>query len=65
MIQGVSKKAPCSKSFTKINRNYNSYRFSYKFAFFLFLSFFTNQKQEPGFQQVGRLVTRNISIFCL
>ena len=33
--------------------------------FFLFLSFLTNQKQEPGFQQVGGLVTRNISAFCL
>ena len=47
------------------NRNYNSYRFSYKFAFILFLSFLTNQKQESGFQQVGGLVTRNISVFCL
>ena len=32
------------------NPNYNSYRFSYKFAFILFLSFLTNQKQESGFQ---------------
>ena len=24
-----------------------------------------NQKQESGFQQVGGLVTRNISAFCL
>ena len=32
---------------------------------FLFLSFLTNQKQESGFQQVGGLVTRNISVFCL
>ena len=31
--------------------------------FFLFL--LTNQKQESGFQQVGGLVTRNISVFCL
>ena len=30
-----------------------------------FLSFLTNQKQESGFQQVGGLVTRNISVFCL
>ena len=30
-----------------------------------FFSFLTNQKQESGFQQVGGLVTRNISIFCL
>ena len=47
------------------NRNYNSYRFSYKFAFILFLSFLTNQKQESGFQQVDGLVTRNFSFFCL
>ena len=25
----------------------------------------TNQKQKSGFQQVGGLVTRNISVFCL
>ena len=43
----------------------NSYRFSYKFAFILFLSFLTNQKQESGFQQVGGLVTRNIPAFRL
>ena len=47
------------------NRNYNSYKFSYKFAFILFFSFLTNQKQESGFQQVGGLVTRNIPCFCL
>ena len=48
------------------NRDYNPYKFSYKFAFILFLSFLTNQKQESGFQQVGSLVTtRNISGFCL
>ena len=35
------------------NRNYNSYRFSCKLAFILFLSFLTNQKQESSFQQVG------------
>ena len=39
--------------------------FSYKFAFILFLSFITNEKQESGFLQVGGLVTRNISAFCL
>ena len=27
------------------------------------LSFLTNQKQEPGFQQVGGLVTKKISVF--
>ena len=47
------------------NRSYNFYRFSYKFGFILFLSFLTNQKQESGFQQVGGLATRNISVFCL
>ena len=45
--------------------NYHSYRFRYKFAFILFWSFLTNQKQESGFQQAGGLVARNISIFCL
>ena len=34
------------------NRNYNSYKLCYKFAFILFFSFLTNQKQESGFQQV-------------
>ena len=29
------------------------------------MSFLTNQKQESGFEQVGGLVTRNISVFCL
>ena len=38
------------------NHDYDSYRFSYRFAFILFLSFFTNQKQESGFQQVYGLV---------
>ena len=47
------------------NREYHSHRFSYNFTFILFLSFLTNQKQESGFQQVGGLVTRNISVFCL
>ena len=48
-----------------INRNYSSYRFDYKFVFILYLSFLTNQKQESGFQQIGGLVARNISVFCL
>ena len=46
------------------NRNCHSYKFSFKFVFILFFSFLTNQKQEPGFQQVSGLVTRNISVFC-
>ena len=47
------------------NRNYNSYRISYKFNFILFFPFLANQKQELGFQQAGGLLTRNVSIFCL
>ena len=39
------------------NCNCNSYRFSHKFVFILFLFFVTNQKQESDFQQV--------SVFCL
>ena len=35
------------------------------FAFILLLSILTNQKQESDFQQVGGLVTRNITDFCL
>ena len=45
------------------NHNYNSYKFSYKLAFILFLSFLSNQKQESGLQQVGGLVKRNVSVF--
>ena len=30
----------------------------------LLSSFLTNQKQESGFQEVGGLVTRNLSVFC-
>ena len=47
------------------NRNYNSYKFGYKFGFIPVLSFRRNQKEESNFQQVGDLVTRNISVFCL
>ena len=73
--QVVRNKALCNKAFTsnaiwkiflyKNYRNYNSYRLSYKFAFIHFSSSLTNQKQESGFQQVGDVVTRNISGFCL
>ena len=31
--------------------------------FYLLSFFLSNQKQESGFQQVGGLVTRNISVF--
>ena len=47
------------------NRDYNSYKFSYKFDFNPVLPFHRNEKQEPEFQQVGDLVTKNISAFCL
>ena len=53
-----------SKIIHEINRNYYSYRFSYEFAFIVFLSFLTNHKQELGFQQVGGLVTRSLFVFC-
>ena len=47
------------------NRNYNPYKFSYKFAFIPLLSFRRNQKQESKVHQVCGLVTRNTSVFCL
>ena len=34
-----------------------------KFGFISFLSFRRNQKQESNFQEVGGLVTRNISFY--
>ena len=45
------------------NRNYNSCIFSDKFAFIPFLSLLAFQKQESSFQQVGGLVTKNISVY--
>ena len=58
-----------SKGFSGIlhesNRNYNSSRFNDKSTFILFLSFLKNQKQESRFKQVGGLVARHISDFCL
>ena len=47
------------------DRNYNSYKFSYKFDLIPVLLFRKNQKQVSKFQQVGDLVTRNISAFHL
>ena len=47
------------------NRDYDFYKFSYKFAFISFLSSGINQKEESSFQQLGGLVTRNISVFRL
>ena len=46
----------------KNNRIYNSYKFSYKFAFIPCLFLRRKQKQESNFQKVGDLVTRNISV---
>ena len=42
------------------NRDYNSYRFNYKFALIIFLFLLTNQRQKSGFQQIDGLVTKNI-----
>ena len=70
----ISEKTLSSKDFTtnfreiflcENNRNYNFYKFSYKFDFITVLPFHRNQKQEPKFQQIGDLIMRNISAFCL
>ena len=47
--------------FYENNRHHNSY----KFAFIPFLPFHRNQEQDSNFQQLGGLITRNISVFCL
>ena len=73
MFQVISEKTLLARILQEIlerflyenNRNYNSYKISYKFDFIPVLSFRRNQKQESNFQQVGDLVTRNISDFCL
>ena len=60
-------------SLHEYNHNYNPYRFSYKLAFFFFLSFLVLSflwlsflfAKESGFQEVGGLVTRNISVLSL
>ena len=59
-LQGIWERFLCEN-----NLNYNSYKCSYKFTFISFLSFRRNQKQGSNFQQVGGLVTRNSSAFCL
>ena len=41
----------------KNNCNYNSYKFSYKFAFLIIFSVFKNQKQESSLKEVVGLVT--------
>ena len=62
ILQGI-----CGRFLYENNRNFHSYKFSYKFNFInsIFLSFHRNQKQESNFQQVGALVTRNSFAFCL
>ena len=47
------------------NQNYNSNIFINKFTIILLFPFLRNQEQESDFQQVGGLVTRNITDFCL
>ena len=47
------------------NHKSNFYKFSYNFAYMSVLSFRRNQKQESNFQQVGDVVTRNSSVYCL
>ena len=42
-----------------------SYLVTNLFLSFFFFSLLTNQKQEFGFQQVGGLIMRDISVFCL
>ena len=44
--------------------NCNSDKRSWKFAFIAFF-YLRNQTQESGFNQIGGLLTRNISFFCL
>ena len=69
----ISEKTLGSKNFTRNlgeilydnDRNYNSYKFSYKFTFIRVLSFHRNQKQESSFQEVGDLVTKTSFAFCL
>lgn len=45
--------------------NYFSSKLTYKFNLSLFLYFLKYQKQVSNSEQVGCLVTRNISVFCL
>ena len=70
VFQVISQKTLCSKDFGKNlrgflyenNRNYNSFKFIYKFIFICFSSFRRNERQESNFWQVSGLVTRNISV---
>ena len=54
ILQGISE-----RFLYENDRDYNSYKFSYKFTFIPFLSIHRNQKQGSNFQQVDDLVTRN------
>ena len=45
------------------NHKSNIYKLSNKFTYITVLCFLRNQKQELDFQQVGDLVTGNISVF--
>ena len=73
VFQVISRKTLCSKDFAKNlrgflyenNRNYNSFKFIYKFIFISFSSFRRNERQKLNFWQVSGLATRNISLFCL
>ena len=71
VFQVICEKTLGNKNFTsnfrdilyENNCNYNSSKFSYKFAFIPFLSSRKNQKQESSFHHVGDLVTRNFLSF--
>ena len=60
----VASKKNCVQTIWDIflHENINKYNF-YKFTTNSLLSFLTNQKQEPCFQQVGGLVTLNTFAF--
>ena len=72
VIQVISKKGLCSKGFTsnliwkryihENNRIYNSYRFSYKFAFIQFMSFQTKPKTRIWF--LASCSSANEKYFC-
>ena len=53
----------CDRFLYENNRNYNCYKFIYKFAFIPFLPFFKNQTQESNSRQVGDLVTFKVFVF--
>ena len=68
MIQVISEKTLCSKGFTsnmKIIVNIIPTDLVTNWLFILFFVLSYKPKQESGFQQVGGLVTRNISVFYL